>query len=88
MQCAILGRCTDQYEKSFVGKDGKEVKYASISIVDDNAFMDSDRIFSFRCHQDVVKGLDLVGKDCKFTGVLTKDKGLLKFKCKTVVENK
>jgi len=84
MNCAILGRVVDVFETSFTGKDSKEVKYHTISVVDEDAFLDSDRIMALRVTKpEVAKGVE-AGKSYKFRGVLTTDRGLLRFKVKEV----
>jgi hypothetical protein len=88
MDCVILGRVVDSFSKNFIGSDGKEVSYQSISMIDEDAFLDSDRVFVVRVNPDKIKGLELIGKDWKFKGTLTKDKGLLKFRVSDILEVK
>jgi len=80
MNCAILGRVVDVFEKEFEGKDGKPVKYTTVSVVDEDAYMDSDRIMALRVSKpEVVKGVK-AGETYKFKGTLTTDRGVLRFK--------
>jgi hypothetical protein len=88
LEAIVVARVVDVLEKSFVGQDGKDVKYTQVSVIDEDAFMDSDRVFIFKVSPDSVKGLDLVGNYWKFKGVLTKDKGFVKFKGKEILEVK
>lgn len=87
MICGIVGRVLDKYEKSFIAKDGKEIEYTGISILDDDAFMDSDRVFGLRTSTQLGKEV-AVGETYKFTGNLTTDRGVLKFKCNSVTPAK
>lgn len=94
MDCIILAHVVDSFEKSFVGRDGKDVNYLSVSVIDQDAFMDSDRVFVFRMNPEVAKGLVLNGKDWKFKGTLSRVTDFnshvseLKFRCTEVIEPK
>lgn len=81
MNCAFLGRVVDVHENEFVSKkDNKKIKYVSVSIIDEDAFLDSDRIFALRLSSEKGKVVE-TGKTYKFNGNLTTDRGVLKFRC-------
>jgi len=84
MNCALLGRVVDVFDKEFEGKDGKNIKYGVVSVVDEDAYMDSDRIFAIRVSKvDLLKTVKQ-GETYKFKGNLTTDRGVLKFKVKDI----
>lgn len=80
MNCAVAGRISDiAPAKSFTSKDGKTVNYVPVTIIDEDAFMDSDRNFLLRLSSEKAKGLE-VGQSYRFSGSLSTNKGLLTFK--------
>lgn len=88
MKSAILGRVVDVFNNEFEAKDGKTVKYSVLSLIDEDAFMDGDRIFTVRCSDtNIVKGVE-IGKTYKIEGNLSTDRGVLKFKAKAITEGK
>jgi len=84
MNCVLLGRVVDVFEKEFEGKDKSTVKYGVVSVIDEDAYMDSDRIFAIRVSKvELVKKVEQ-GQSYKFKGNLTTDRGVLKFKVKDI----
>jgi hypothetical protein len=89
LEIILVGRVLDAFEKTFTPADGgKDVTYARISVFDEDAFLDTDRVFVLKASPEVVKTHDLVGKYWKFTGILTKEKGEIVVKVSDCVEPK
>lgn len=84
MDCVVLGRVVDTYHKEFKGKDGKEVSYDVVTLRDEDAYMDKDRMFNFKCKPELLNGLELVGKYWNFKGSLTTSHDLVVFRATEV----
>ena len=80
MDCLILTRVLDVHPNTYTSKStGKEVSYVAVSVLDEEATFEANRVLVLQCQPDVVKGLELVNKYWKVKGSLSTSKFGMRF---------
>lgn len=73
MNCGLVAKLIDVQEKVMEFDDGKKVEMSCLTVLDEDAFMDSDRFFSIWAKKEVIPpNIDsMLSKLVQFKGVLT-----------------
>ena len=86
MNCQVKAKMINLEHVNQKMPDGKVLDFWRGTFTDSDAFMDSDRYFSFTLHKDLVTKLDpkdpganWVGKEVLATGILSQNRGSKKF---------
>jgi len=87
MKAVLVGRVVDALPKEFTSDDGKQIEFTMITVLDEEAFMDKDRILSFNASKNALGTItpeSMVGKNFALKGNISKDSnrgnGELRFK--------